>query len=434
MLYSLDSCFRVLKMQIFNDFYHKIIEHKDDPLFKNSYYLIGNTLITAAVGFVFWIIAARLYPPEDIGISSAIISAMSLISIFSLLGLDISVIRYLPEQIDKNSLINTFYTVTLAITLLLSILFLMGLNIWAPDLMILRYNMGFGLMFIILTMFFSIFTLQLSVFIGFRNVRYSFFQSFINIVKIILLPLLVMFGAFGIFVSFGLFYAIAFLAGNIFIRRFFHGYSFMLSIKKSILKNMVSYSFENYIANIFYSMPHFLLPIIVLNVLGPVTNAYFYISWTFSSILLTIPFAVSRSLLAEGSTNPNRIKKNIFKSLKFTFIILGLASIFIIIFGRLILGLFGTGYSSNAFDILIVLSLASFPFTIVQLFASLKRIQKDIKPVIMVNVGVGVITIFFGYLMMQYLGLIGVGYAWIIANILVSVYIILKYRRSIFRD
>ncbi len=420
-------------MQFINSLYGKFAEHKNDPLFKNSYYLIGNTFITAAVGFIFWIIAARLYSSEEIGISSAVISAMSLISIFSLLGLDISVIRYLPEHKDEKNIINTSFTITIVSTVLLSVLFLAVLDIFAPDISLLKENILLALVFILFTTCFSLFTLQLSVFIGFRTAKYSFIQSFINFIKLALLPLLVALGAFGIFVSFGFFYLVAFLAGNLFIGIFLQGYKFIPSINMDALKKMISYSFENYIANIFYSLPHFLLPLVVLNILGPVMNAYFYIAWTFSSILLTVPFAVSRSLLAEGSTLPGEVKQNIFKSFKFTFAILGILMVLILVFGKYILYLFGVTYADNAFGILILLSLASFPFAIVQLFTSSKRIKKDTKPVILVNMGVAIITLVLGYLIMHYVGLIGVGYAWLFANLFLALLIVLNYTKTHFK-
>ena len=419
-------------MNQFKNYYSRIVKHKNDPLFKNSYYLIGNTLLTAMVGFIFWIVAARLYTPEMIGISSAIISAMSLITIFSLLGLDISIIRYLPEQNDKTGLINTSFTLISIVSVVLSIVFLAGLNIWSPGLVILKQNLEYALIFIVFTTFFSLFTLQLSVFIGFRNVRYSFFQSFLNIVKLVILPLLVFAGAYGIFISFSFFYVIAFLLGIFFISRFYSGYKFFPVIKKHVLNNMIHYSFENYIANIFYSVPNFLLPLIVLNVLGPVMNAYFYISWTFSTILLTVPFAVSRSLLAEGSSEPSKTRDNLLKTMKFSFIFLLIANTLIIVFGRFVLSLFGSEYASNAYLVLILFSLSSFPFAVVLIFTSLKRIKKEIIPVITVNMLVAVLTVVCGFVLMQHLKLIGMGYAWLAANILTALYVMIRYRKEMF--
>ena len=72
-------------------------KHLNDPLFKNAYFLMFSSLTSAGSGFFFWLIAARFYSTSDIGLASAIISAMGLIAMLSLLGFDISLVRFLPE-------------------------------------------------------------------------------------------------------------------------------------------------------------------------------------------------------------------------------------------------------------------------------------------------------------------------------------------------
>jgi len=72
-------------------------QHLSDPLFKTAYFLMFSSLTSAGSGFFFWLIAARFYSTADIGLASAIISAMGLISMLSLLGFDISLVRFLPE-------------------------------------------------------------------------------------------------------------------------------------------------------------------------------------------------------------------------------------------------------------------------------------------------------------------------------------------------
>ena len=72
-------------------------KHLSDPLFKNAYFLMFSSLTSAGSGFFFWLIAARFYSTADIGLASAIISTMGLISMLSLLGFDISLVRFLPE-------------------------------------------------------------------------------------------------------------------------------------------------------------------------------------------------------------------------------------------------------------------------------------------------------------------------------------------------
>lgn len=53
-------------------------QHLHDPLFRNAYFLMAGSITGAGSGFVFWRIAAWLYSSADVGIASAVISAMRL--------------------------------------------------------------------------------------------------------------------------------------------------------------------------------------------------------------------------------------------------------------------------------------------------------------------------------------------------------------------
>lgn len=57
------------------------------PFYSNASYLLVNYGLSALIGFVFWIIAARFYHPEDVGLASAAISAVSLLATFANFGL-----------------------------------------------------------------------------------------------------------------------------------------------------------------------------------------------------------------------------------------------------------------------------------------------------------------------------------------------------------
>jgi len=80
-------------------------EYLKDPLYKNSFFIMLTSISNAGFGFFFWMLAAKLYPKEDVGVATALISAMGLISMLSLLGFDISLVRFLPEREDKKELV-----------------------------------------------------------------------------------------------------------------------------------------------------------------------------------------------------------------------------------------------------------------------------------------------------------------------------------------
>ena len=395
---------------------HDLRKHLNDSLFKNSYYLMANTLFTAGSGFFFWILAARFYTVEEVGLGSAILSASWLLSILSLLGFDIGLIRYLPSEKDKSRMINSCFTITALVSLLLAVVFILGLHIWSPALMILQEYTIFGSGFVLFTIALTLFGLQTNVFVAFRQARYSFIQGFVSMLRIVILPFLVAFGVFGVFLSSGLATAIALLVGNMLILKVLSSYRPIPVVNKRMISEMMHYSFGNSVANIFYFLPVAVLPLLVVDVLGEEINAYFYVAWAISSILLMIPFTTSTSLFAEGSFSPDEFRRNVIKSLKFIFILLIPAIMGIFIFGRYVLLLFGEAYAENAFKVLLILSLASIPHAINVVYVAVKRVENEIKSVIYVYGAVAVLTLIGSCVVIQEMGLIGIGISWIFGN------------------
>ena len=109
-----------LRLSSFKGKIHSIIGILNYSLYRNSIFLIASTFFGAGTGFIFWIIAARLYSTEDFGLASAMISAIGLISSLSVLGLNIGLIRFLSEIKDRSSLISTCMIVVTVVSLLLS--------------------------------------------------------------------------------------------------------------------------------------------------------------------------------------------------------------------------------------------------------------------------------------------------------------------------
>jgi len=377
-----------------------------------------SSFITTGSGFVFWIFAAKYFLSEQVGLASAIISASWLITTFSLLGFDISLARFLSDEKDKKNLINSCLTISAFTALLLSIIFIFGLNIFAPSMSLLKENGFFLLIFLIFTTIIPITELQqYGVFIGFRITKYSFFQTLGALLKIVFIPFVVIFGTIGIYFSYGITFVFSLVIGIFLILKIYPQYIPIPEIKKDIVKSIYKYSLLNYFARTSENLPIFILPILVFNILGSKMNAYFFISWQIAMFFLVIPRWVSMSLLAECSYDLKTIKKNTRSSLLLILLILVFVIIGIFLFGRFILGFFGEEYAINGFDVLLILSLGGIPFSFNVVYATIKRIEKQIKTVSYIYGGITIIFLVLSFLLLQNIGLVGIGYAWLIANI-----------------
>lgn len=400
-------------------------DYLSDPLHKNAIFLIANSAINGLAGFFFWTLAARLYTVEDVGRATALVSAGNLLAILAGMGIGVGLIRFLAAEKNKTLLINSAITVGGGTAFILSILFLIGLNFWSPALNFIGNSYLLIAVFIIFCIFNVVYAMQLSVFIAFRTAKYAFYQGSLVAIKIILVIVLVGMSVTGIFSAFALGAIIAVLAANLFIRRVYPDYRLMPAFDRPILKEIFSFSFGNYFGDVFQALSSFLMPLIVINILGPEKNAYYYISWMIATLLFTVAYATNSSLVAETSFNPAQLRKQVFKALKFDFIILVPAVVILYFGGGLLISFFGAHYAREGLELLRILIISSIPLAISELGVAVFRIQKRIKPIILVYGVQALGTIVIGYILMGIMGLPGVGIAWLSANVITIVIVLI---------
>src|SRR5947209_13850301 len=71
---------------------------RSDSLLRNSIYIMGSTVATSAIGYLYWVVAAHIYSVYEVGLASAFISAMTLTSTFANLGLGSALVQMLPRR------------------------------------------------------------------------------------------------------------------------------------------------------------------------------------------------------------------------------------------------------------------------------------------------------------------------------------------------
>ena len=79
----------------FFDFIHRV---RSDSLVRNSLYLMASTVVTAALGYVFWAIAARAFTRQEVGLGSAVISFCATAALLTYLGSSAMLIERLPAS------------------------------------------------------------------------------------------------------------------------------------------------------------------------------------------------------------------------------------------------------------------------------------------------------------------------------------------------
>jgi len=388
-----------------------------------------NTAVMALCGFFFWMVVARFYTEAEVGFSSAIISAISLIATISLVGLNTSLVRFLPQADKPQELINSCYTLSALVSLVVAGIFIAGLGFWSPALAFVRQNAVFTAAFIIFALLWTLSSLVNSTFIARRRAGFVLSKNTIYSVLKIPLPILfvLFFRSFGIVASWGIAVAIALVISIfLFLPRVQKLYKPAPSLSLGLIKDMWRYSGGNYLTNLLASSPVFILPLMVVNLLGAEQNAYFYVAWAIASLLSAIPGAISQSLFAEGSHFEDKLRENVTKSLKFTFLLLVPAVIVLILVGKWLLLAFGQSYSLNALKLLWILSLSSLPLAINHLYTSILRVKSRLKELMAIWGFIALAVLLVSYLIMPASGIMGIGYAWLGAQAAVAIYVLAR--------
>lgn len=398
------------------------------PLYRNALYLMTANIVNAFLGFVFWIIVARLYAAEDVGLASAAISGVMLMVSFSHLGLGTGLIRFLPRSSkNANSMINTCFTISTFISILVAVIFIAGLGSWSPNLLFIRQNPVYLAAFVAFAIAATLSILVDATFIAQRRAGFIVAKNLIfNLLKLALPILLaVFFHSFGIFASWGVSLGIALLVSLfLFLPRAQPGYYPIFALRKKVVNEMLPFSFANYISMLLWAAPVYILPIMVVSLLGAEANAYFYIAWAIANLLFMLPSAVSRSLFAEGSYDEEKLGSNTWRSLRLIFLILVPLVILILAFADKLLLLFGGAYSESATILLRIMALSALPLAINVVYLAIKRVQMRLKLIIGLTAFVAVVTLGLSYLLLPRMGINGAGIAWLISQGVVALGII----------
>lgn len=315
----------------------------------------------------------------------------------------------------------------------LHLFFLIQVNIFSPALSFLRESLLFSFIFLISSMVWGMSSLLDNIFIAMRTAKYVLIRnSIFNILKIPLAVYILGFlGAFGIFTSWGIAMIIAnSIALVFFLQKSLPEFLFRPKINMPVITNILHFSLGNYIAYLLYISPNLLLPIIILNILGPQVNAYYYVTFLITDLFFIIPNSVSQSLFTEASHAREITKEMIIKSLKMVYILMIPIIVIVFVISGNLLNLFGSNYSEHGSNLLKIFAISGLFLGVNVVYLAILRLKKKVKEIIAISgfLAMGILGLSFE-LLSSTRNIISVGYAWLLFHGLLSIYTILSINK-----
>jgi O-antigen/teichoic acid export membrane protein len=381
------------------------------PLFTNAFYLWGTAAGAAVAGFAFWALVARLYDADEVGLGSAALSIVTLLAMFSHLGLGTGLIRFLPESgAGGPRLANAVFTTSVVGAVVSSAVFLVGVPLWAPSLDFLREQPLYTLAFISFVIASTLYAVQTYAFMAIRKAKYILVQvTFLQVTRLVLPLMAVSFGAFGIVASGGIATALGAMIGFALLAKGLPGYRPGGVADPASVFKLFPFSLANYVADSLLLTPGLILPLVVVGLLGSTEAAYFYMAWFLGYLLTSASAYLALSLFAEGSYDPGALRVLSRNAVAGALAVAAVGALLLLLLGDRLLLAFGRDYAAEGTTLLRLVALAALPAAVVNVYLGALRVRKQVGELVIIAGAVAVTTVALSSALLPVMGLEGAG-------------------------
>ncbi len=390
-------------------------------LFVNAGSLVGTTGVTSVLGFIYWWLAARQFPPTAVGFASTTISAMTLIGTLSILGLGTLLMGELPRQKGKEaSLISAALILVGGVGGGGGIVFAVIAGGLSVDLHILGASTENILLFATGVSFSAIAILLDQALIGLLQGGLQLWRNTL----FALAKLAALFWvSFWLSHKVGLAIYVTWIIGN--------GLSFAALAVFAVwkggwrgrtylpewggLRKLGRSALQHHALNLTLLAPGQLMTVLVTVMLSLQASAWFYVSLMLASFLFSVPIALTQVLYAAGSAQPALLARKMRLTLGLALAVSVLANGGLLLGAKNLLSLFGQSYVDQAVVCLRILGLFSFPLTIRNHYLAICRIQSRVAHALLPMVVGGVLEVGGAALGAHLGGLSGLSFGWFLA-------------------
>ncbi|OSC62111.1 hypothetical protein B5181_25525, partial [Streptomyces sp. 4F] len=353
--------------------------HGGDSLFKNAYFLMLSTGVSAVLGLGFWLVAARYYSEEAVGQGSAAIAAMRLLASITATTMIGAVVRFVPRAGRATGpLVWRAYAASSVVVALAAVVFLLTLDLWGASYAPLGTAEA-GALFVAACVAWALLTLQDGVLTGLRKAEWvPAGNAVFSVGKLILLAVFATtLPVLGIFVSWAV--AIAFstlpLGWLIFRRLIPRQAAADHDVEPPKVREMGRFLAGDSLGALFSLAMINLLPVMVAVNFSAAENGYFYVAYTVGGTMEFMAINMASSLTAHASHDPRRLADGVRGALRRMTLLLVPVVLFLVAFAPQILAPFDEGYAEHGSTVLRLLAVGALPRIVVELYIGVLRVQ-----------------------------------------------------------
>lgn len=396
-----------------------LVEHLRTPLHRDGYALAASSAFTAAAGLLYWIVAAKAYDAQAVGVNSALISSMMFLAGIAGLNLPNIVVRFLPEVGDQTrKVIVLAYSATAVVAVIATGVFLIGVGGLAPKLRFLRDDEALAAWFVVSTVAWCLFTVQDSVltalnravWVPVENAAFSLGKLGLLAVLAAALP------TYGIFVSWTVGMVVSvFVVNAVIFSRLARRASAVTTEGTAMLRDRAfgRYFAADYVCSVAWVSAQNLMPVVVTAVAGATTNAYYALAWAVALPLYALVIAITTSLVLHGTRDPSALPALTRKAARQGALVLVPVVLLVVALAPQLLELFGQTYSDRSVAVLRLLVTGALPYLVIALSVSMARVTRRLKGAVIALVTQAALALGLVTPLLHAFGVTGAGIAWL---------------------
>lgn len=415
-------------------------DHLRLPLYRNAYALLLSGIISSGLGMLYWILAARTYDATIVGLNSAAIAALMLLSGMAQMSMNSALIRYLAIAGQRSrTLILGCYAVAIGVAVVAGVGYGRQVAYWTPALAPYLATWPAILLFTLAIISWTIYVLQDSVLAGLRQAVWVPVENSIGAVLkiILLLALPTLLPVYGIFAAWLIPVLLSVPPVTYFIFRQLlpaHVRATAATAAPLAWAPVSRYVLGNYVGTLCYLGYTTLLPILVTAQAGASANAYFYMPWMLAAALQLIGLNLTTSLTVEGAHDGQQLALYCYRVLRQGLYLVTPLVLALWIGAPTLLQLFGADYAREGTLLLRLLALSTLPNLLVLLYLSVSRVQHNTQGVILAQGLLCVTLLGLSYLLLPRLGIAGVGWAALVGQLATALFTLFTPLRSLLRQ
>ena len=396
-------------------------------LHANALALLCHILVSAAFGYLSWLFVARVVDADAVGVSAAAVSAAILCSQLAVFGLSTSVITFLPARLrDPAPLLNTFFTIVLAVATLCGVAFVVIATAFFNQLSVLGADYALALWFVGLVLSTTLLLLLDGTSVAIRRADFALVRG----IAAGALKLGLLFAAWAasfistvgiVFAWFASTLAVC-LLGYKQVRTVFPRYRYRARIDGHTVREALRNGLANHVLNLSKFAPALVIPLIVTETLSPSENAYWYGAWMIAFLVRFIPLATAQAAFAEITNGIVSLADGIRRSIWSSTLLAVVPTLGVFALAEPLLALMGSNYAEAGATPLRLLVLGVIPQIALELYVMSRRVMMRLTEPNVVFLLSGVASITAAAYGAHVGGLVGVAVGWLAVDTVIGVW------------